>query len=168
MKNITDFTCTVQNSRGEFCDAPSYPDMPYPVCARHAIRLWKRVTDHLEARGNDPLARARLVNGMLDGFEAKRPAPETRVARVYYVQVGELIKIGTTVTIKQRMLAYGPARKLLTTELGGYELERQRHRQFARLLEAGNEWFRPGPELIEHINGLRKANGAPPLEIAST
>jgi hypothetical protein len=33
-------------------------------------------------------------------------------------------------------------------------VERKRHRQFAEYLDAGNEWFLPSPELMEHINAL--------------
>lgn len=87
---------------------------------------------------------------------AGRAADEPRESTVYYLRVGRLVKIGTTVNLTERIRSYPPDATLLATEPGGYEVERGRHRQFAASLEARNEWFAPTADLIEHINALRE------------
>ncbi|MFE2073704.1 GIY-YIG nuclease family protein [Streptomyces misionensis] len=66
------------------------------------------------------------------------------------------IKIGTTTDLRDRMKAI-PARPL-ALEPGDMVRERQLHRQFAHLRLKG-EWFRAAPELLDHINRLREAEG---------
>lgn len=71
---------------------------------------------------------------------------------VYYLQVGERIKIGYSTDVKKRMRAYPPGSKLLAVEGGSPQLEAQRHREFAGSLVDGREWFRPDEILLEHID----------------
>lgn len=53
------------------------------------------------------------------------------------------------------MKGYPPDAVLLATEPGHYDVEHERHRQFAADLIERNEWFRPSADLIAHINSLR-------------
>jgi hypothetical protein len=74
---------------------------------------------------------------------------------VYYAALTRnLIKIGTTAQLYTRMHQLGA--RLLGYEPGSYELETTRKRQFAPLRASGpgREWFRPEPELMEHIRQL--------------
>jgi hypothetical protein len=80
---------------------------------------------------------------------------------VYYVRVGELIKIGTTVNMKARMVGVMPD-EILATEPGEYGLEKMRHQQFAALRVRG-ERFRPAPELLSHIEMIREHYGEPQI-----
>lgn len=75
---------------------------------------------------------------------------------VYYMRIGNRVKIGTTTNLKVRLEAINPE-ELLCTEPGGHPLEKQRHRQFAALRTHG-EWFRLEGELQQHIDGLRSHN----------
>lgn len=70
---------------------------------------------------------------------------------VYYVRQGDLIKIGYTDNIKQRMRAYAPTGELLAVHPGTLETEKDMHRKFAVALDQGREWFRQRPELMAHI-----------------
>lgn len=84
---------------------------------------------------------------------------------VYYARRDGLIKIGTTTRIRARLGAQG-LYDLLAIEPGSYDLETQRHEQFAEhrlspLRPVGGrgrgpaEWFRPGANLMAHIEALR-------------
>lgn len=75
---------------------------------------------------------------------------------VYYIQVGKYIKIGTTKDVDKRLQQYPPDSELLATEPGSYTIEDMRHQQFAKYLAARNEWFSPGPKLMQHITGLQR------------
>ncbi len=101
-----------------------------------------------------------------DDAARKKLADEEEAAReagvVYYVRVGELVKIGTTRRrIQTRMGTLPPDRQLLATEPGGPILERARHLQFQHLRFNG-EWFIPAPELWRHITAVRGEHGEPP------
>lgn len=76
---------------------------------------------------------------------------------IYYVQVGELIKLGTTTNLARRMNGYPPDAAVLATEQGSYGLEGERIEQFSEYLAGRREWFHPGPRLVAHIESLRHA-----------
>lgn len=78
---------------------------------------------------------------------------------VYYIRCGYLIKIGTTANLTSRFQSVRP-NEVLALESGGQELETARHREF-KSLNAGGEYFHPGPALQAHILELRKRLGPP-------
>jgi hypothetical protein len=141
-------TCPVRVSDGGTCGRASFDEtLPFPLCGDHyfAVRRW----DYREAAAQ---LRARSPQSV--------SSPENPI--VYYVRVGERIKIGTTVkTVRQRFQGQlPPDAQVLATEPGSYDVERRRHRQFRHLQDA-NEWFRPGSELWRHIAQLRETFGQP-------
>jgi hypothetical protein len=75
---------------------------------------------------------------------------------VYYARQGNLIKIGTTKNLANRMSDLG-AQGVLVVEMGGSDVETARHRQFAAHRSHRREWFHAAPALIEHIFALREA-----------
>jgi hypothetical protein len=93
----------------------------------------------------------------------RAPAPADLLRRhvVYYMRFGDLIKIGTTNDLRRRTLNLKPD-TVLAAEPGSYELELQRHRQFARhraQVGVGRELFFPAPELREHIRQVQDEYG---------
>lgn len=76
---------------------------------------------------------------------------------VYYVQVGDLIKVGTTSNMKRRLRAYPPNAVVLATEAGSFIRETERIEQFGEYLAGRREWFTAGPRLMAHIDGLRQS-----------
>lgn len=164
MADLTHHRCTVQRHGGDFCDAPSAEDVPFPICERHAARLYRHIAASVRGLASDPLL---MAHGELERIKDEQAKDERRWAAekpvVYYVQVGEFIKIGVTTRLRQRLQAYPPNKRLLATEPGNYALESKRHEQFEHLLAHGHEWFRCDAKLIDHINDLRKAAGATPI-----
>lgn len=80
----------------------------------------------------------------------------TKPTIVYYLRVGDLIKIGQTSDLPSRLASYPPNAALLATEPGERDiLEAERHAQFASTRAHRREWFHPSAALIEHINNLR-------------
>lgn len=84
-----------------------------------------------------------------------RDAREARSV-VYYMRLGNRIKIGTTTKLELRRQQIQPE-EVLATEPGGVTVEQERHRQFAHLRVSG-EWFIDGRILREHIARLREVS----------
>jgi hypothetical protein len=94
---------------------------------------------------------------------------ENRVARenappvIYYALLGEVVKIGTTTRLRDRMNSL-KADELLATEPGNSVLEELRHKQFEHLrapVARQRELFMPGDELVSHIDMLRAEKPSP-------
>lgn len=187
---MNDATCPVPVPDGGVCRRASFDEsLPFPLCREHlfAVRRW----DYREAaerlRAEDP-APPSIVRSVYDRYvrgESMREIsrgvgiPLTTVHRyvhrargmfpervptsiVYYVRVGDRVKIGTTIkTVRERFQGQlPPDAQVLATEPGSFETERKRHRQFRHLQDA-NEWFHGGPEIWKHVAELRKLHGDP-------
>lgn len=154
-------SCSIPTLDGGACSAPTHPRMPFPVCSAHAVQLWRHVNKHMD----------HLVGGSEDAGPTPRVAktavrkiaPNGRsTAVVYYLRIGELIKIGTTNNLNQRLKAYPPDREVLALERGGTGLEALRLRQFRHLLAGRREWFTPADDLLAHIDQVRARAGKVP------
>jgi len=86
--------------------------------------------------------------------QAERAKTQVHSDLVYYVLFSDRIKIGTTRDIRQRLQNI-PNDRVLATEPGGRSVEAMRHNQFKAHRLTG-EWFSKAPELLAHIETLRK------------
>jgi hypothetical protein len=71
---------------------------------------------------------------------------------VYYMRIGNRVKIGFTTNLSQRLTQINPE-ELMATEPGDTGLEQRRHGQFRELRTHG-EWFRLEGALADHIAEL--------------
>jgi hypothetical protein len=74
---------------------------------------------------------------------------------VYYMRLGDAVKIGTSGKLAQRQAHINP-QGVMAVEWGGHQLERKRHNEFVDLHIHG-EWFRLREPLVGHIFDLRAA-----------
>jgi hypothetical protein len=126
-------------SPGCEAEALGWTDLPVPLCLKHAMAIWLRITEEWKGR----LAHA----------VAARP-PRPRQPVVYFVRCGDLIKIGTTICLPSRLDTFAtdaphPPEVLLVVA-GGRTEERQVHALFADERVRG-EWFRPSGRLMRFI-----------------
>lgn len=77
---------------------------------------------------------------------------------VYYMRIGNRVKVGWTTNLRARVAAIYPE-EVMVTEPGNRLLERARHEQF-RDLHTHGEWFRLEGPLIAHIAELREIEAA--------
>ena len=89
---------------------------------------------------------------------ARRQSGSLREDIVYYILFGSRIKIGISATLRSRLDALPRGVKVLATESGGREVERQRHEQFAGC-RVGGEWFSLTRPLLAHIANLALSEG---------
>lgn len=122
-------------------------DMALPEVAQRAVeegrknyqlRIEQERTDHAA------LAVARDVVG--------------QVATVYYMRIGNRVKIGYSTNLDLRVATINPE-ELMATEVGDMKTERQRHEQFKQL-RTHSEWFRLEYPLTDHIAALQEAQSA--------
>lgn len=77
---------------------------------------------------------------------------EIEGAVVYYMRVGNRVKIGWTTNLQKRVNSLMPE-EVLAVEQGGSTVEMKRHEQFDHLRTA-REWFRYEDPLVTHIASL--------------
>lgn len=159
--------CTAQLSSGEFCDLPSLVDMPFPICRRHAEKIHRRMAENEAAKANllrDLVTETLAQNRDPDAEAREKRRSEAYAAQsvVYYVRIGDHVKIGTTTNLHQRLNSLRIDHDaLLATEPGSYELERRRHLEFADERVGRREDFNPSRRLLAHIDAVRANNGQP-------
>jgi hypothetical protein len=143
------------------CGGDAEPGSPVPLCRRDVIA----VHDYWQER--DDMA-ARILRGEGGGVEAaqllraaRRPQPKDERGHVYYIRLGDRVKIGWSANVTRRISEL-PTEQLLAVEPGDRQLERDRHVQFIHLSAAGREWFRLAPDLLAHVTQLRHLHGDPP------
>lgn len=155
-------TCVVMNDDERPCGREALLAAPWPVCAAHALAVYRFIDGQVTDQALNAPALLHAVELINIGDRGVHPtrrqlAPDVMngwPAVVYYARSGNLIKIGTTRDLLDRMRNYPPGTRLLAVEPGAEAVERHRHAQFASLLATRAEWFRPGTELLEHIQEL--------------
>ncbi len=103
--------CVAPKTRGTRCSKTSVPDAPFPMCLQHMAEIltFVHATSVLMTPEQREARRAQDQRA-----EDERAACEAGI--VYYVRVGELVKIGTTRKIQRRVVhpeprAVGPHRR---------------------------------------------------------
>lgn len=162
---VTDLSCcTAQLDDGSVCGQPSAASAPFPICDGHVVAAYRFVKRRIGGLSEDPAYRVhRYLDRVDEDCERERQRFQDRQHVIYYVRIGDHIKIGYTSCLKQRMTQYPLNRRLLAVETGDLVTERARHLQFRAYLALGKEWFTPGAELLSHINLLRLGYGSEPV-----
>lgn len=152
--------CTVSKDYRTFCGNTCIPDAPIPICYEHAGDLLAFMRDAFDEivnnLGNIGVRYLAHMSSSIERQAQVRRELKESAGVVYYVRVGDLIKIGTTTNLKARVASYPPGSQLLATERGGLDVEAARLAQFDGCLAAGKEWFMPSPRLLAHIESLKQ------------
>jgi hypothetical protein len=94
------------------------------------------------------------IHERLERLEQARIARRSRTSVVYYMRLGDRVKIGVTTNLTARLASVRPE-ELMATEPGDRSIEQARHRQFAHLRTSG-EWFKLEAPLTDFIDALRE------------
>lgn len=131
------------------CDAAPSTRISAPLCDHHAVRVYREVAALMREAPRPPLVKPALPS------KARRNTKQV-VGVIYYARFGAFIKVGFTTNLAQRMKDLRPD-ELLATEPGTMRDEAALHHRFGQLW-VEREMFVPGPELMAHINGLRRVS----------
>lgn len=151
--------CTIATGVGRFCDRAVPEGSPLSICGAHLIKAFRFCEDALDIATKDDVPRTSRSDEYLR-FRAweDRHAKPARPTVIYYALIGEVIKIGITTQLKERLITL-KADDCLATEPGTWALEEMRHKQFEHLrapIFRQRELFMPGDDLISHIEMLRR------------
>jgi hypothetical protein len=80
---------------------------------------------------------------------------------IYYIRIGEHIKVGYAKNLDSRLSAYPPTATLLATHPGTRKDEQALHSLFTAHRVAGREWYAPAAELMAHIDRVTAEPGKP-------
>lgn len=135
-----------------------------PLCTWHATSVVEAMASQHQTRRRITHATAAAANRAARESEqatAREAAKGTQPGWVYYVRVGDRVKIGYSADVKRRMRAYPPGSHLLAAHPGTAQLETEMHQRFAGSRAAGREWFRETADLTEHIGQVVEQFGEP-------
>jgi hypothetical protein len=133
----------------------------FAACAEHFAVLVAHIRWSAVSPEQREAERKAALESLAGGREIRRLWHEQKAARdaaaawwVYYIRIGDRIKIGTTGNFKERMGDLMPD-EILAAEPGDRKLEGMRHKQFAHLRIRG-ERFASGEDLMSHITMVRE------------
>jgi len=138
-----------EHCQAPHCNAITWPDVPVPLCRPHAIAIWLHVNDEFTRIVTDH------SGGWQDGdWDPALDHAGSQQPVVYFVQIGDLVKIGTTISLPKRLThfrahAQQQPRVLLVLP-GSYAEEKQLHEVFKADRVRG-EWFTLSADLTEFM-----------------
>lgn len=144
------------------CDTPHLMIRVGALCWEHAELVADAVNESrvpvaTRAKANAAIRRRNEAEGRARRAASRGQQP----GWVYYLRIGDRVKIGYSVDVKERMRAYPPGSHLLAVHPGTKQLETEMHQRFAGSRAAGREWFRETPDLTEHIGQVLEQFGEP-------
>lgn len=148
-----------------YCAYPECSDFALyqgtPLCRDHAAHVWsifesrEPALHHAHAREQFKSRQVERKDAQIEATTARRLSSQ-RPGYVYYVEVGDRIKIGFTENVANRMRAYPPTSTLLAVHPGTPIMEKEMHSKFRVHLAEGREWFKPSDELTAHVEAVAK------------
>ena len=163
MTNDTQKTpCIAIYESGRKCKGYVLNGTPVALCYEHAFQVYLDMHGRMagEMKGYFERLRRAELNIPLVAPEVTKAYEEQ--SQVYYIRIGEWIKIGYTANMRQRINSLRVEPKdILATEPGGRAKERERHLQFANIRQGRRENFERTADLLTHIARVRREHGRP-------
>lgn len=108
------------------------------MCQEHAILIWAAV-EHMRTAGTvEPKVRPLPTASEIEGC-------------VYYIRIGDRVKIGHTTNPSKRLATYPPQTEILALRRGSKELEHREHVRFSEHRTDGREWFHANERVLHMI-----------------
>lgn len=143
------------------------PSMELPVCYRHAGVLWRQLT-RLHVRDDRFIEAIADVNAKVAERESRIHADEQALhmqrqdGDIYFVRIGDLVKVGWTRDLEKRLKQYGASAQLLVCYDATRDDETNLHRQLTPARAKGREWYHDGDVIQRFIDEALARYGRPP------
>jgi hypothetical protein len=152
------------------CRERVYGNAELSVCEDHAVVIWEIV----EKRDQSPFLReclsaaierrdtirAQQREAVKAEEQALRTAPDAE-GDIYYAKVGDLIKVGWSSDLYQRMRSYGPHAELLVHYRATRADETYLHRQLKPSRAKGREWYADDAIIRAFVARALREHGEP-------
>jgi hypothetical protein len=143
------------------CPKPLGDHPATKLCNSHAFIVWQQVDSGYQAdRERERILANDLAEQQRTRFAQRKPT--NTAGTIYYLRVGENIKIGWAGDLAYRMRQYPPNSELLASHPGTRDDERELHRRLSECRTHGREWYSPTVILMRHIEGVIAEHGTPP------
>lgn len=157
--------CSVREHPDESpCGLEVEPDAPILICPMHVAAAYRYAMSRITKETEPPDLRVKRLRessewtAMINREKAKVQAElagDVEGSWVYYIRVGDQIKIGVSIDPLKRAQSLSlTAAHIVATEPGTSLLEAKRHSEF-RALHIHGEWFRAEGRLLDHIAALQ-------------
>lgn len=143
------------------------PDLELPMCHRHLGVAFKTAVHTV---GNVPEFIEAVVD--INAAVAAREKSEDQAAQrafmaredgdIYFIRLGELVKVGWTRDLWSRVKSYGASAELLVSYAGTRQDETNLHRQLTPARAKGREWYEDGAIIAKFVDEALKQYGMPP------
>lgn len=113
------------------------------LCQDHALLAWatvERMNAAGQIRKNPP--------------EPKQEPKTGYEGSVYYLRIGDRVKIGFTSNIFHRLTSYPPNMEILLIRHGSKDLEHREHIRFSEHRTDGREWFTANERVLQMISEI--------------
>ena len=162
--------CTILRDHGDFCDLASIEDGPFPVCAKHALKLYRHLADLTEEERAEMAPRAATAAPETLGLRRHQnkairllQGADPVVYAVRFPSEG-VIKIGCSGNLAQRLGNYRSSGGGLVGFMpGDYALEQEIHRTLREHRARGRELYHSVPAVIAIVNEMRDGFQMPHL-----
>lgn len=122
------------------------------MCQEHALQVWATVQEMIDPATLRNIAYDRITPHEEKHPELYEPIPISESAGVvYFVRIGDLIKVGFSSDVHRRMDAYPPDAELLAYHSGSFADEQRLHKLLTVHRAKRREWYHPTPEVMKAV-----------------
>lgn len=126
------------------------------MCQEHALQVWATVQEMIDPDTLRQIAYNRVTPHEERYPESYQPVPISEcVGVVYFVRVGDLIKVGFSSDLGRRMKAYPPDAELLAYYSASFAEEQRWHKLLTVHRARRREWYHPTPEVMDAVEQAR-------------
>lgn len=171
MQNVTRYKCQMSG-------CPIVSTIEAPVCEEHLAQIGQVFLETRSVAGTflrlrEVLQQKQAISLAEAQFHSSLPTSSDQpfAESVYYVRIGDHVKIGTTADLRSRMRAlyvdHDPD-LLLAIEPGNRQVETSRHAQFRdERVYFNRELFNPSRRLLQYIDALNQEYGGARIQASA-
>lgn len=123
-----------------------------PLCTPHLYAAWRVAEDLAERNGEYVRAAAPRPTRRTD-------QPVAKTGWIYYLRIGDHIKIGYASSLENRLRQYPPNAEYLLAHRGTKVDEKVAHDLLTVYRAAGKEWYSDCDEVADYIEQMRDRHG---------
>lgn len=126
-----------------------------PLCLGHVFEVWRLARDHADTHNN----RAKTLTTVVAGETKTIERPVSRIGWVYYIRIGNEVKVGYASNLLNRLRSYPPTAEFLHANRGTKNDEKVAHSMLYLHRVAAREWYAPHADVFTYIEQQKARHG---------